>query len=439
MGVVFSSFTRYFVKSIRLIPLLCVGLIAAGCGPKTGSESGSGSSKSVVTIISPHGREIQTEFESLWKAKNPDIRIKWLDQGGSSDALNFVRDQFARSGKEKGIGVDLFFGGGSETFTELEDDGLLASLDSDYGIPKELNGMPLVGKNRSWVAAALSGFGILYNKKIAARDNLPVPASWEGLADPKLQDRIALTDPRHSGSAHTAYEIILQANGWDKGWKILTAMAGNSRSFETTSGKPLQNVQNGEAVFCPSIDFFALKAVKRAGADKLGYIEPKGQLVVTADPIAMLPGGPNAEGAKKFVALVMSKEGQNLWFLPKGSSGGPKAEDLFRLPALPSAYKPIPKGASAQSDPYSAKNTAKYDAGKAAARRRALDILIGATLIDNADAIKASWKKNPDMNTVGFVPIPENEFMKVATKWDDVQFASQMQDKWAAASRQRFQ
>jgi ABC-type Fe3+ transport system substrate-binding protein len=429
------------VKLIRLLPLICVGLIASGCGPKgdSGSGSAASTSKGVVTIISPHSREIQTEFASLWKAKNPDISIKWLDQGGSSDDLNFVRDQFARSSKEKGIGIDLFFGGGSETFTELEGDGLLASLDSDYGIPKELNGMPLVGKNRTWVAAALSGFGILYNKKIAERDRLPVPTSWEGLADPKLYDRVALADPRHSGSAHTAYEIILQSNGWDKGWKILTAMAGNARVFETNSGKPLQNVQNGEAVFCPAIDFYALKATKQAGADKLGYIEPKGQFVVTADPIAMLPGGPNTEGAKKFIAFVMSKEGQNLWFLAKGTPGGPKTEDLFRLPALPTAYKPIPKGAHTKLDPYANKNTAKYDADKAARRRRALDVLIGATLVDNADAVKSAWKKNSDINSVGFVPIPEAEFMKVASKWDDVTFASQMEDKWSAASRSRFQ
>lgn len=427
------------MKSIRLLPLICVGLLASGCSPKTDSASNSSASKSVVTIISPHSREIQTEFASLWKEKNPDIEIKWLDQGGSSDDLNFVRNQFANSTKEKGIGIDLFFGGGTESFTELDDDGLLAPLDSSYGIPADLNGLPLVGKKNTWVAAALSGFGILYNKKIAERDQLPVPTNWEGLANPKLYDRVALADPRHSGSAHTAYEIILQSNGWDKGWKILTAMAGNARAFETNSGKPLQNVQNGEAVFCPAIDFYALKAIKQAGQDKIGYIEPKGQFVVTADPIAMLPGAPNAEGAKKFVQFVMSKEGQNLWFLPKGAPGGPKNEDLFRLPALPTAYKPIPKGANAKLDPYSNKNTARYDADKAAARRRALDILIGTTLVDNVDAIKAAWKKTPNLEATGFVPIPEAEFMKAAAKWDDVKFASEMEDKWSAASRARFQ
>jgi ABC-type Fe3+ transport system substrate-binding protein len=398
-----------------------------------------GGSANTVTIISPHTREIQTEFTALWKAKNPAINIKWLDQGGTSDDLNFVRQQFLKEGaKQKGIGIDLFFGGGGETFTQLETDGLLTPLPSDYTIPAELNGVPLRGKNNTWVAAALSGFGILYNKKIAARDNLPIPQTWTDLTNPKLRDRISLADPRHSGSAHTAYEIILQSNGWDKGWKILTAMAGNARTFAANSGAPLQDVQNGEAVFCPAIDFYALSSIKRAGADKLGYIEPKGQFVVTADPIAMLPGAPNAANAKKFVQLVMSPEGQKLWYVPKGSAGGPKTSDLFRLPALPAAYKPIPKNATAKADPFARKNAAKYDADKAAIRRSALGELIGSVLVDNHDGIKAAWEAKPDMEATGYVPISEADLMKIAPTWSDPKVAEEYKEKWASASSDKF-
>lgn len=445
------------MKSFRYFPLLFVGLVAAGCAPKTNTAStdnatgtaanssastgaASGASTGTVTIISPHTREIQTEFTALWKSKNPGVEIKWIDQGGTSQDLSFIRQQFSKEGaKEKGIGIDLFFGGGGETYSELEEDGVLAPLPSSYSIPAELNGVPLRGKDNVWVAAALSGFGILYNKKIAARDKLPVPQTWADLTNPKLRDRIGLADPRQSGSAHTAYEIILQSNGWDKGWKVLTAMTGNARAFATSASEPLQDVQNGEAVFCPAIDFYALNTILKAGEDKLGYIEPKGQYVVTADPIAMLAGAPNSEGAKKFVQLVMSSEGQKLWYLPKGSAGGPKNSDLFRLPALPTSYKPIPKNATAKIDPYANKNISKYDADKAAQRRRALDDLIGATLIDNHDAIKSAWEKNPDLETTGFVPISEAEFMKIAVQWDDSKVSNEYKSKWLAASTAKFQ
>lgn len=374
----------------------------------------------------------------LWKKSHPETAIKWIDQGGTSDDLKFVRDQFATSGKDKGIGVDLFFGGGGETFTELEDDKLLAPLSETYGVPKTLNGVPLVGKNNDWVAAALSGFGILYNKKIAARDQLPIPQTWSDLANPKLQERVELADPRHSGSAHTTYEIILQTNGWDKGWKILTAMTGNARKFATASSEPLQDVKTGEAVFCSAIDFYATSAIAQAGKDKLGYIEPKGQNILTADPIALLPGAPNEAKAREFIAMVLSPAGQNLWFAPKGTPGGPTNATLFRLPALPAAYKDIPKGAWTQTDPYATKVTGQYDAAKAAARRRALDDLIGSVLVDNLDLIKRDWKKNPNLEQVGYVPISEAEFMKIAPKWDNPQFANTTKTAWNAAAQKHF-
>ena len=237
-------------------------LVLNGCGPGSGAPS--------LNIVSPHSHEIQNAFADLWKKSHPETEIKWIDQGGTSDDLKFVRDQFATSGKDKGIGIDLFFGGGGETFTELESDDLLVPLAETYGVPAQLNGVPLRGKNDDWVAAALSGFGILYNKKIAARDALPVPQTWADLANPKLQERVELADPRHSGSAHTTYEIILQTNGWDKGWKILTAMTGNCRKFALTGSEPQQDVQNGEAVFCSAIDFYATGAIARGGQRQTG-------------------------------------------------------------------------------------------------------------------------------------------------------------------------
>ena len=431
------------MKSLRFLPLLGLGWAVSGCTPKTDSTSAATGENSKTTpgtiaILSPHTREIQTEFTALWKSKNPGVEIKWLDQGGTSQDLAFVRQQFSGKDKTQGIDIDLFFGGGGETFAELEKDGLLAPLGSDFGIPADLNGVPMRGKNNVWVAAALSGFGILYNKPIATRDKLPVPQSWEGLTDPKLRDRIGLADPRHSGSAHTAYEIILQSNGWEKGWKILTAMTGNARSFATSASEPLMDVQNGEAVFCPSIDFYALSAIKNAGADKLGYIEPKGQYVVTADPIALLPGAPNAEEAKKFVALVMSKEGQKLWFLPQGSAGGPKNATLFRLPALPTSYQPIPKGATAKTDPYASKNASQYDSKTASLRRRALGDLIGAVLVDNHDSIKRAWQKNPRLEATGFVPISEAELLEIAAQWDKPEVSGAKKAEWAEAARAKF-
>jgi ABC-type Fe3+ transport system substrate-binding protein len=435
------TLTRRALGAATLLALS--GLWLAGCGQKnsptssTGTTGGATGSAQTLQIISPHGEEIKNEFTRLWKQKHPDVEVRWIDKGASSNALRFVKDQFKR--KPGGIGIDLFFGGGAETFVELEEDGVLQALPKDYDVPADISGTPLRGKDNAWVAAALSGFGILYNKSSVQKKNLPLPKTWSDLGNPKLRDEIEMADPRHSGSAHAAYEIILQANGWEEGWKVLSLMAANSRKFTRSASDLPQDVSSGEVSLAPSIDFYARSSIAKAGEAKLGYITPSGQNVVTPDPIGILKGAPNAELAQQWVEFVMSPAAQKLWMLAQGTPGGPTENSLYRQPALPSLYKSMPANSLIKENPFAIKNARAYDAAKAAKRRRALDELIGAALIDNHDAIRAKWAKNTDPKTVAYVPLSEDELMQAAEKWDDAAFQTQTVSAWSEAAEKYFQ
>lgn len=424
-----------------------VGAVAlCGCGGQEKPSSGgvsSDSSEKKLSIVTPHGREIQAEFERLFKVRHPDVTFQWFDKGGTSELLRLVESE-SKGGN--GMGADLFFGGGAETFLELEKNDLLQPLPSDYGVPAALNGVPLRSEKKQWVAAALSGFGLLVNQTFAKRDNLPIPAVWGDLGNPKLLDRVELADPRRSGSAHTAYEIILQTNGWEKGWKVLEGMAANARSFKPSSTDLVTDVTSGEAVIAPAIDFYGRRAVASAGNDangqpKLLYVEPKGQTVVTPDPIGLLKGAPHADLAREFVQMVLSPEGQKLWMLKKGAPGGPKMETstdiagFYRLAALPSLYKPIPADSLVQSNPYDIKNQRPYDAAKGAQRRQALDALLGAVLIDNRKQLKDAFAKNPNLS---YVPLSEADLATAAAQWDKTSFRSAKTDEWLQAAKKAF-
>ncbi|HVF85692.1 MAG TPA: extracellular solute-binding protein, partial [Abditibacteriaceae bacterium] len=384
--------------SFRLIslPFVVAAATIAGCnnqktaagGSTANSSAASGSSHqsstrnevvaslnasgdpNTLTIMSPNSRESQFEFEKAFKATHPNVKFKWLDIGGSAEDLRFVVSQFQGKKADQGIGIDAFFGGGSDSFIDMQAQKMLQKLPSSYGVPATLSGMPIRDKDNYWVGAALSSFGILYNKAIMARDNLPVPQKWADMGNPKLKGRVALADPRQSGSAHMAYEIILQSNGWDKGWRVLTQMAGNARAFSKSSSGLLDDVSSGEAVAAPAIDFYASSKIRTAGGEKLGYVEPQGERVITADPIGILRGAPNAKLAQEFVAFVMSPQGQKLWMMPVGTSGGPQSNALGRQPALPSMYKPMPQGSLISSDPYASKNNFTFDTQRSAVRRR---------------------------------------------------------------------
>ena len=426
----------------RAWPLALLALAAGGCGSNGSGTSGGGSGaggtagsspSNVLTIISPHSNQIQNEFETAFKAKNPGVSIKWIDKGATVADLRFVQSQF--KSKPDGIGIDCFFGGGGETFAELDGAGSLQPLSSDFGVPAQLNGVPLVGPEKKWVAAALSDFGILYNKALFTRDKLPLPKTWADLGDPRLRGRVALADPRHSGSAHAVFEIILQTSGWDAGWKTLNRMAANAREFSRSASDLPQSVARGDTIASTAINFYALAAIERAGGGKLGYVSPQGGVVQTPDPIGILKGAPNLELARKWVSFVMSPEGQKLWMLPKGAEGGPQAASLFRQPALPTLYQPIPKNALVQSSPYAVKNSRPYDSAKAASRRLALDALLGAVLIDDLDAVKASASTPGKLD---WVPISEEQLAKDAAQWGDKVFQTTKTSEWSSAARAHF-
>lgn len=412
----------------------------SGCGGSNSRTSGTGTQAAQkLVIISPHPDSVKNEFERAFKKQHPNVTFQWLNPGGSSDLLRFVIDQYKnKPNKDDGIGADVFFGGGLETFIELEEKELLQKLEGKFEVLSQLNGVPLRGGDDVWIAAALSGFGILYNRQIAARDKLPVPATWGDLGKKQLQGRIELADPRKSGSAHVAYEIILQSMGWDEGWKTLAAMAGNSRAFIESSSQLVNDVSSGEAVFVPAIDFYARAKINAAGKDKMGYIIPKEQSVVTPDPIGILRGARNKTDAEKFVNFVLSPEGQKLWILPKGAPEGPQSETLFRMPVLRRTYRNIPKESLIEGDPFLLKNTRGYNYKIAARRRQTLDDMIGAILIDNHDALKARQKKSGDVQKLQLVP-EEGVVMAASDAWGDAAFAQQKLGEWREAARTRLQ
>jgi len=435
-----SFFAGKQVAACLATAAMVASAVLSGCGNKGGKTGGGGGNPNELKIITPHSADIQYEFERLFKEKNKEASIKWITQRGSTGVLELVLAQFGKKeNKDEGIDIDIFFGGGPEAHQELDKVGALAPLKSDYKIPATLNGVPLRGEGNRWIGAALSGFGIVYNKSLATRDKLPVPKTWGDMGNPALRDRIVLADPRKSGSAHAAYEIILQTNGWKRGWEILTAMAGNASRFRDSSSELSGDVTSGEAVFAPAIDFYARTAIERAGGDKLGYIEPFNQRVITPDPISILRGAPNRKLADAFLDVVMSPEGQKLWMYKKGSKGGPVNNALYRQAALPAAYKPKSPDSLITDNPYDFKSPTPYDSVRASVRRIPLDELIGAVLIDNHKLIQTKWKSNPNAAQITFVPVSEEELLQLSTAWGDAAKDEATKSAWREAASKHFQ
>ncbi|MGD8238034.1 MAG: extracellular solute-binding protein, partial [Armatimonadota bacterium] len=173
-----------------------------------------------LVIISPHWEGIRTEYIRAFEAWHQErygepIAVEFLDMGGTSEIVKFIRSEF--SGGRENATVDVFWGGGTDPYVRLADEGLLDPYRVPDAllaqIPPQVVGMPLYDEQFRWYGAALAGFGIIYNKRVLELVGLPTPETWADLARPEFVTWVGSADPRASGSVHMMYEIMLQAYG----------------------------------------------------------------------------------------------------------------------------------------------------------------------------------------------------------------------------------
>ncbi len=298
--------------------------------------------------------------------------------------------------------IDVAWGGGPTLFDLLFKKGLLRPLQTKLAleaasqIPDTFAGQPMKRVKDGkiyWVAAAVASFGFTVNYDVAKQLGFDVSKlkSWRDLASDELgiilakhgTPALAIADPTQSTSNTRIYEIILQAYGWEEGWRILTLMAANAR-IEPASGLVRDDVINGIVMVGITIDFYGYTAERINKACK--YILPQGETIVNGDPIAVTSYTEHPEAAEAFVAWVLT-EGQKIWLDPA----------INRLPANPKVFE-TPEGKERPD-----LKRAYYEAMKAKVINfndtLALEIetamrqYFKATLVDEHELLQRAWMK----------------------------------------------
>jgi ABC-type glycerol-3-phosphate transport system substrate-binding protein len=191
-----------------------------------------------------------------------------------------------------------------------------------------------------------------------------------------------------------SYELVLQQYGWEKGWPLIMRMAGNARLFADSSSAIPNEIATGNVLAGPCIDFYARARVAQSGGEALAYMNPQGGSAITPDPISMLRKPPHRAMAEKFIAFVLSPEGQRLWILPPGSPGGPAQYALYRLPVRSDVFADLPSQTQIEN-PYELAGQGVYcrmDDELQNARTVLVAELVGAALVDLHDDVRATWK-----------------------------------------------
>jgi ABC-type Fe3+ transport system substrate-binding protein len=379
--------------------------------------------------------EYLAAFEYAWtsqgKTWTPDVaaafdnsKIKLPDDPATDTPEQAVRRFFLNS--STGIGIDLFFGGGSYDFEQQAKAGRLVASDvikahpawfADDSIPQSVSGEQFYDPRALWIGACLSSFGICYNADSLQRLGVhEIPASWKDLTNPVFYRQVALADPTKSGSAARAFEMVIQqqmqelvratgrsdedvlALGWKRGLEIIQAASANARYFTDSAPKIPLDVSLGDAAIGMCIDFygrFQSESVKIGNSpSRLQYLTPAGGSSVGVDPIGLLRGAPHRAVAEEFIAFVLSLEGQKLWNFQVGTPGGPRKYSLRRLPVrkelYASAFTPLRSDPDVM--PYEDAQLFTYHPAWTASLIRTLSFIIRVTCLDLHHEQTEAWE-----------------------------------------------
>ncbi len=353
---------RFVLLILFVVVLVAPFILQAAMGKRTKAAAGS---ELKLVILNAHHEGIRREFAVAFKAWHlakygQSVDIDYRSYGGGSDMLRYLESSkdtlFKATGTFK---IDLVWGGGDYLFDRQLKKDYLEPVTLDpavmhHAYPRpNLAGVPLYDQAASpkWFGAALSSFGIVYNKDVLRYLGLAEPKSWGDLADPRYRNWIVLADPMRSASAKQVFMIIVERmmldahdagtdenQAWARGMGLLRQIAANARLFTDSSSSVPIVVGNGDVAAGMAIDFYGRAQADAVGDARMGYVEPVGATIINPDPIAVVRGAEHRELAIRFIEFVLSDEGQRLWNVRAGTAGGPVQTSLRRLPIVPAVY-----------------------------------------------------------------------------------------------------
>ena len=299
-----------------------------------------------LTIMTRFDVSVQSIFGPAFLASDFAISHHITDIIWKSPAVDFW-DDLILAGQ-----TDLCWGGGEILFNQLVDDGYLIPLvgpeidDIINRVNQNAMGTLLLhydNEDLMWIGSSISSFGFTLNQEFLDTYSLSTPLNWTDLRNVSYGSflpafaTIAMANAPNSMSNLQIYQIILQSQGWNEGWDLLSRMAGNSRIYGG-SVETQMACENGDVGVSMSIDFYGY--LSQLNNPDCQYIIPSDGAYLESQPLAIVNTSSNADLAMGFIDFVMSPQGQSL-FLDNSIRHLPAMVEAFQEPlglAAPDMY-----------------------------------------------------------------------------------------------------
>jgi iron(III) transport system substrate-binding protein len=263
-------------------------LLAAACGR--------GDGRTVLTVYSPHGKELLEHYERGFEAAHPTVDVQWVDMG-SQEVLDRLRAEKANSQ------ADVWFGAPAEIFARAAGEGLLEPYTPTWAdkVPADAR-----DENAAWFGTYMTPEVIAYNTNAVTQAD--APKDWDDVLDPKWKGKVLIRDPIASGSMRAIFGGILarsvaRTGTTAEGWEWLRRLDANTKEYVLNPALLYQKLgrEEGTITLYNMPDIATLEQRTKA---PVGYVIPASGTPLLVDAIALVKGAGHPAAAKQFYEYV---------------------------------------------------------------------------------------------------------------------------------------
>jgi iron(III) transport system substrate-binding protein len=275
----------------RVLLLWALTAAAAGCGSD---------GRTVLTVYSPHGKDLLAYVEAEFESANPDLDVQWMDMG-SQEVLERIRAERANPQ------ADVWFGAPGEAFDRAARENLLEPYRPSWADAIEPEGR---GANDSWYATYRTPEVIAYNSDALSAEQ--APQDWDDVLDPRWRGHVIIRDPVASGTMRAIFGAIIareiaRTGSPEAGYDWLRRLDANTREYVLNPTILYQKLgrQEGIVTLWDMPDIATLQ--QRVGIP-VAYVIPRSGTPLLFDGIAIVRGTRNVEAAQRFYEFVTTQD-----------------------------------------------------------------------------------------------------------------------------------
>lgn len=217
----------------------------------------------------------------------------------------------AKIEEEKGNpSADVFFGGTTDPYNILADEGLLERYDAKNA--SHITKSVYKHKDNLWYGIYTGILGFMYNKDELARMKLDPPKDWADLTDPKYKGLIWLSNYNTAGTAKLVLNTMIQKYGHDKGIQYLVDLDKNIEVYTKSGSGPSKNVGIGECVIGIGFLHDGIYQIVDNGYTNIGLVIPSSGTSCEVGATAMFKGAKHQNAAKLWLEYALSPDCVNL-------------------------------------------------------------------------------------------------------------------------------